>query len=126
RAGLFLVSVLRSPPSHAWRSTGESVLPSRPSTRSTAANSGSRASSRLSSTPASGSVLLPFEEPARAEGGEASRTSQVSPSPDDKPDLTCLLAHTTSTIPHTRRTWPQAVPFRPFAVSPTSTANRFR
>src|SRR5262245_39829866 len=53
RAALVFTIVRSSPPFQAWRRTGERVLPCRSITFSTAANSFSITSSRLSSTPTS-------------------------------------------------------------------------
>jgi hypothetical protein len=70
-AGEFLVRMRKSPLSHAFLMTGESVFPSRDKTFRADENSDSLTSSLLSATPASSPM--------------GSRTDQIRPSPDDRP-----------------------------------------
>ena len=73
RSGLWRTIVWSGLPSHAWRTTGESVLPSRARTFRTWANSGSSTSRRLSS----GASWSP--------SSVGSRTWAMRPSPEDRP-----------------------------------------
>src|SRR5262245_9317133 len=89
--GEFFTRMLRLPLSHALRTTGDNVFPSRLRTFRTDANSLSRIRSRLSLIPVSvpstlrNDALLPalFD----LESFNGSRTAQIKPSPLDNPDL---------------------------------------
>src|SRR5262245_66657352 len=109
-------------PSHALRMTLDGVFPCRPAATSAPASSGSVTIKRLSETPGSivSQVLsLPFHFLS------SSRTSLMSPSPEDRPPFVrspYQRSSATFTISEIRS---QDVPFRAFDVSPTRTLNRF-
>ena len=106
--GVFLVNTAKSRQSHASRMTRESTLPGRRIIVSVPANSASRTSNRLSSTPGS-MTLAPFLT--------GSRTSLISPSPEDRPVLTRVDSHSPSAALKIWRIRPADVPFRDLAVA---------
>jgi hypothetical protein len=112
RTGDVLAIVCSGLPSHALRTTGESVFPSRASTLSTCANSDSTINRRLSCAPLSPAL--------------GSRTSKINPSPLDRPEEMHRSANPWSSSESSASTWSHAEPLRPFPEGPTRIANSLR
>jgi hypothetical protein len=121
--GEFLTMVLRGTPSHASRSVGLRVLPSRRITLNAAANSDCRITNRLSATPSSSIVGSdsPFLPVTFLKTG--SRTALITPSPLDSPEV-ALLSQSGSMVRKNVSTGAFAEPLRPVDVEPTPQMNR--